>query len=138
MADYIDTWSTGNAVVVMGDTNSRYTRSEDIGIRVFKSQNNLIDAWVELEMNNVYPTAGANASLCDNPSTIETCETVDKALYRASDIVTLAADSFRYDGNNFLNTDSEYLGAVLSDHSPILVNFTWSSSDSRRQSQFSG
>ncbi|CAI7564891.1 unnamed protein product [Penicillium pancosmium] len=138
VADYIDTWSAGNAVVVMGDTNSRYTRSDDTGIRLFKSQNNMKDVWVELEMNNVYPTAGADALLCDNPSTNETCETVDKALYRGSDLVTLSAESFRYDGDNFLNTDSAYLGAVLSDHNPILVNFTWSSASSRRQSQFSG
>ncbi|KAJ5580521.1 hypothetical protein N7450_006822 [Penicillium hetheringtonii] len=138
VADYIDTWSIGNAVVVMGDTNSRYTRSEDTGIRVFNSQNNLKDVWVELEMNNVYPTAGAEASICDNPSTIETCEIVDKALYRRSDIVTLAANGFRYDGTNFLNTDPEYSGAVLSDHNPILVNFTWSKSTALRQSQFAG
>ncbi|KAJ5669159.1 mannose-binding lectin [Penicillium macrosclerotiorum] len=138
VADYIDTWSIGNAVVVMGDTNSRYTRSADTGIRVFKSQNSLTDAWVELEQDGVYPTAGANASVCDNPSLIETCETVDKVLYRGSDIVTLSAYSFYYDGEQFLNTDSDYLGDVLSDHNPVLVNFTWALSDSFRQSEFSG
>ncbi|CAI7673126.1 unnamed protein product [Penicillium crustosum] len=138
VADYIDTWSTGNAVVVMGDTNSRYTRAEDTAIRVFKSQNGLADPWVELEKDGVYPTAGADALLCDNPSSIQTCETVDKVLYRGSDVVTLKADSFVYDGGKFTNTDPKYLGAVLSDHNPILVNFTWSLSSSLRQSQFSG
>lgn len=138
VADYIDTCSIGNAVVVMGDTNSRYTRSADTGIRVFKSQNSLKDAWVEMEMDSVYPTAGADATVCDNPSTTETCETVDKVLYRGSDIVTVSAASFRYDGGNFLNTNSEYLGAVLSDHNPVLINFTWSSSSFLRQSQLSG
>ncbi|KAJ5175112.1 mannose-binding lectin [Penicillium canariense] len=138
VADYIDTWSIGNAVVVMGDTNSRYTRSADTGIRVFKSQNRLNDAWVELEMSGVYPTAGADAVVCDNPSEIETCETIDKVLYRGSDIVTLSADGFYYDGERFLNTDSAYLGDVLSDHNPVLVNFTWTMSSSLRQSEFSG
>lgn len=138
VADYIDTWSIGNAVVVMGDTNSRYTRSEDTGIRVFKSQNSLTDAWVQLEQSGVYPTAGADAVVCDNPSTVETCETVDKVLYRGSDIVTLSAESFYYDGEQFLNTDSAYLGDVLSDHNPVLVNFTWTLSSSLRQSEFSG
>ena len=138
VADYIDTWSVGNAVLVMGDTNSRYTRSADTGIRVFKSQNDLTDAWVQLEQGGVYPTAGADAVVCDNPSTIETCETVDKVLYRGSDIVTLDASSFRYDGEEFLNTDSDYLGDVLSDHNPVLINFAWSMSTSLRQSEFSG
>ncbi|KAF3386748.1 Uncharacterized protein F1880_000751 [Penicillium rolfsii] len=138
VADYIDTWSTGNAVVVMGDTNSRYTRSADTGVRVFQSQNGLSDAWVKLERNGVYPTAGADAILCDNPSLIETCETVDKVLYRGSKIVTLSASSFDYNGEKFLNTDSAYLGDVLSDHNPVLVNFTWTMSSSLRQSEFSG
>ncbi|KAJ5888497.1 mannose-binding lectin [Penicillium taxi] len=138
VADYIDTWSTGNAVVVMGDTNSRYTRSDDTGIRLFKSQNSMSDAWVELEKDGVYPTAGATAVVCDNPSTIETCEVVDKVLYRGSDIVTLTASSFTYDGDEFLNTDSEYLGDVLSDHNPVLISFTWSLSESFRQSEYSG
>jgi hypothetical protein len=122
----------------MGDTNSRYTRSADTGIRVLKSQNSLADAWVVLEQSGVYSTAGADASVCDNPSKTEICETVEKILYRGSDIVSVSATGFRYDGNNFLNTEANYLGAVLSDHNPVLVNFTWSSSGSLRQSQFSG
>ncbi|KAJ5128903.1 mannose-binding lectin [Penicillium atrosanguineum] len=138
VADYIDIWSIGNAVLIMGDTNSRYTRSADTGIRVFKSQNDLTDAWVQLEKGGVYPTAGADALLCDNPSTIETCETVDKVLYRGSDIVTLDASGFVYDGEEFLNTDSDYLGDVLSDHNPVLIDFSWSMSQSLRQSEFSG
>ncbi|KAJ5145221.1 mannose-binding lectin [Penicillium atrosanguineum] len=138
VADYIDIWSIGNAVLIMGDTNSRYTRSADTGIRVFKSQNDLTDAWVQLEKGGVYPTAGADALLCDNPSTIETCETVDKVLYRGSDIFTLDASGFVYDGEEFLNTDSDYLGDVLSDHNPVLIDFSWSMSQSLRQSEFSG
>ncbi|KAJ5295573.1 hypothetical protein PENANT_c001G03481 [Penicillium antarcticum] len=138
VADYIDTWSTGNAVIVMGDTNSRYTRADDTGVRVFKSQNNLADTWVDLEMNGVYPTAGADALMCDNPSSVQTCEIVDKVLYRGSDVVTLGADSFAYVGKLFTNTNPDYLGDVLSDHDPILVDFTWSLSNSLRQSQFSG
>ncbi|KAJ5639963.1 mannose-binding lectin [Penicillium longicatenatum] len=138
VADYIDTYSIGNAVLVMGDTNSRYTRSADTGIRVFKSQNDMADVWVQLEQAGVYPTAGADAVVCDNPSTTETCETVDKALYRGSDIITLTATSFLYDGEEFLNTDSDYLGDVLSDHNPILMDFSWTMSSSLRQSDFSG
>jgi endonuclease/exonuclease/phosphatase (EEP) superfamily protein YafD len=42
VADYIDTWSIGNAVLVFGDTNSRYTRADD-GIRVFSTQNGMTE-----------------------------------------------------------------------------------------------
>jgi hypothetical protein len=122
----------------MGDTNSRYTRTEDTGIRVFKSQNNLSDAWVSLIKGGVYPTAGADADVCANPSTTLTCETVDKVLYRGSKAITLTAKSFVYDGNEFLNTDPAYLGSPLSDHNPELVYFNWAMSSSFRQSNFWG
>jgi endonuclease/exonuclease/phosphatase (EEP) superfamily protein YafD len=42
VADYIDVWSVGSAVLVFGDTNSRYTRADD-GIRVFGTQNGLTE-----------------------------------------------------------------------------------------------
>ncbi|KAJ5952674.1 Mannose-binding lectin [Penicillium vulpinum] len=138
VADYIDTWSVGNAVVIMGDTNSRYTRADDTALRVLKSQNGLSDAWVDLAKGGVYPTAGAEALLCENPSTVQTCETVDKVLYRGSDLVDLNAESFLYNGGLFTNTGSDYFGQILSDHNPVLVNFTWSLSPTLRQSQFSG
>lgn len=139
VADYIDTWSIGNAVVIMGDTNSRYTREADTGIRIFSIQNSLSDAWVELENAGIYPTAGADAVVCNNPSTIETCETVDKVFFRGSNIVALSASSFTYDSEEFLNTEADYLGAVLSDHNPILVGFSWSiSSTGLQQSGFWG
>ncbi|KAF7714413.1 Uncharacterized protein PECH_001353 [Penicillium ucsense] len=138
VADYIDTWSVGNAVLVMGDTNSRYTRQDDTGIRVFKSQNNLQDAWIVNAKGGVYPTAGADALLCVNPSTTETCETVDKVLYRGSSLVSLSSTSFLYAGEQFLNTNPEYLGQIISDHNPVLVDFSWSTSSALRQSPFSG
>src|SRR4051794_21773104 len=44
----IKTHSADNAVLVMGDTNTRYTRSEDT-IAGFVADNGLNDAWVKLE-----------------------------------------------------------------------------------------
>jgi hypothetical protein len=133
VADYIDTWSIGNAVLVFGDTNSRYTRTGD-NTRVFKTQNSLTDAWVELIEGGVYPTQGADASECDNPSTTNDCEVVDKVLYRGNRFITLDAIDFNYIGSEFLQDD----GNILSDHNPILVNYTWSLSDSFRASALSG
>ena len=48
VADQIDAYSIGNAVLVFGDTNSRYTRAAD-NIALFTTQNGLTDAWVALE-----------------------------------------------------------------------------------------
>jgi hypothetical protein len=102
------------------------------------TQSGLSDAWVELHQNGVYPTAGADAVVCANPSTSLTCETVDKILYRPSRSLALQAQTFDYVGNDFLNTDPAYLGDVLSDHNPELVAFTWALSPSFRQSGFWG
>jgi hypothetical protein len=139
VADYISTWSTGNAVLVMGDTNTRYTRTADTALRTaLRTQSGLSDPWVQLQRGGVNPTAGADTLLCDNPSKNNTCEIVDKCLYRGSKILNLKASAFTYDGDNFLNTDADNKGAILSDHNPILTTFDWSVSSSLRQSNFSG
>lgn len=130
VADYIDTWSVGNAVLVFGDTNSRYTRTAD-DISIFSTQNGLTDAWVELIRDGVPPTV---ETLCDNPSTTNECETVDKVFYRGSDVVGLEATYFNYESTKFLQPN----GSILTDHNPITVNFTWTSSTSLRQSNFWG
>ncbi|NMM85849.1 hypothetical protein B2J88_15995 [Rhodococcus sp. SRB_17] len=47
LTHFIAARSAGNAVVVMGDTNSRYTRAGD-SIAEFAAANGLRDAWVDL------------------------------------------------------------------------------------------
>ncbi|KXH27878.1 endonuclease/Exonuclease/phosphatase [Colletotrichum simmondsii] len=130
VADYIDTWSVGNAVLVFGDTNSRYTRTSD-QIGVFASQNGMRDVWLQLERAGVVPTV---ETLCANPSTTNYCETVDKAFYRGNAIVNLEATYFNYESSKFLQSN----GSILTDHNPITANFTWSLSSTLRQSDFSG
>ncbi|TVY12809.1 Sphingomyelinase, partial [Lachnellula arida] len=130
VADYIDTWSIGNSVVLYGDTNSRYTRALD-NITVFENQNSLTDAWVELENGGVNPTV---LTLCDNPSLINTCETVDKVFYRGSKQLSLTGTYFNYESSKFLQSNE----SILSDHNPITVNFTWTTNDSLSQSEFWG
>ncbi|KAK5661337.1 hypothetical protein OQA88_11232 [Cercophora sp. LCS_1] len=136
VAAYISTWSQGNAVLVFGDLNSRYSRTGDTAIRdLLASQNKngpgLKDAWVEVERGGAVPTA---ETLCSNPSTTDYCETVDKVFYRSSPLVTLEADDFGYVSKLFLQPD----GNILSDHNPVLVNFTWTAGTSLRQSGFWG
>ncbi len=130
VADYINTWSTGNAVVVFGDTNSRYTRVADI-VPSFLTQTGLTDAQVELILGGVAPT---EEYLCSNPSTTNECETVDKIFYRGSALLDLTATYWAYESNKFLQPDSN----ILSDHNPITTNFTWESGASLRQSGFWG
>ncbi|KAI5855559.1 mannose-binding lectin [Durotheca rogersii] len=130
VADAIDARSAGNAVLVFGDTNSRYTRSGD-GIRVFAEQNGLTDAWIEVVRGGRVPT---EETVCANPSTTNECETVDKVLYRASPLLDLRAAGWAYDSRRFLQPD----GNILSDHNPVAVNFTWATGSALQQSGFWG
>jgi len=91
----------------------------------------MTDAFVQLSRGGVIPTV---ETICDNPSLINTCETVDKVFYRGSRQLTLEATNFNYESSKFLQPD----GNVLSDHNPILVNYTWTVSSSFRQSNYFG
>ncbi|KFA65061.1 hypothetical protein S40285_03115 [Stachybotrys chlorohalonatus IBT 40285] len=118
VSDYITANSAGNAVIVFGDTNTRYSRTGD-NIRLFREANGMTDVWVQLVRGGVEPTA---ESLCSNPSTTNDCEIVDKVLYRSGTNVRLQATRFNYESSRFLQAD----GSLLSDHNPVLAEFTWS------------
>lgn len=130
---YAEAASAGNAVVIMGDTNSRYSRSADTAIRNLLAAG-FTDAWVQLARDGTVPTA---ESLCVNPqaTTNITCETVDKVFYRGSPLVNLTAEAFAYVGTWFLSADGT---TTLSDHNPVQVNLTWSAGASLRQSGYWG
>jgi len=133
VAAHIAQWSKGNAVVVYGDVNSRYTRAGDTAIRGLLASEGpgLRDVWVELERGGVLPTV---EDACGNPAGGNGCETVDKVFYRSSPLVRLQAEAFRYDTARFLQAD----GNVLSDHNPVFVQFAWEAGAGLRQSDFFG
>lgn len=118
---YISEHSAGNAVLVMGDTNTRYTREGD-RISDFAAANGLTDAWVELVRNGDEPDRGSPALGCPDVNPGVECEVVDKVLYRDGLGVDLSATSYR-------NLDADFredgTGLMLSDHFPIAVDFAW-------------
>ncbi|MCX5007788.1 jacalin-like lectin [Streptomyces sp. NBC_00638] len=133
---FIGTHSAGNAVVVMGDTNTRYTRSGDT-IAEFAAANGLTDAWVRLVRGGTPPAKGSDALVCDQtgPTVPNTCEVVDKILYRGSKLVALDATDYENEHARFLTTD----GLMLSDHDPITATFSWSrNTDFQLSDQFGG
>ncbi|CAE7152423.1 unnamed protein product, partial [Rhizoctonia solani] len=133
IADFIDVNSVGNAVIVFGITNSRYTRSDD-NIRIFSTQNNLKDAWVQAT-GGIAPAIGTHALICPKgvPPNIN-CEVVDKVLYRGSRIIDLESTEFFYDTSRFLTPE----GSPRSDHHPVRVNFHYTLSPELQQSDLYG
>ncbi|WP_338687570.1 jacalin-like lectin [Streptomyces acidiscabies] len=133
LSDFIKANSAGNAVIVMGDTNTRYTRSGD-NIRTLTSANGLTDAWVQLVRGGTAPTQGADAIVCPTSAPPNTCEVVDKVLYRGSPLVNLSATRYSNDWAKFLDS----AGGNLSDHFPHAVDFSYTLSSSLRASDFAG
>jgi hypothetical protein len=134
---YIQANSAGNAILIFGDSNCRYTRSDD-NIRNILSGLSTQDSWVQLIKGGIPPTLGADAIVCADTSVILTdfsCEVVDKIFYRGNNFITFtplvysAEDAvFRY-GN----------GYMLSDHRPAYTKFKYTlSSNLSFSDQFGG
>ncbi len=125
LKEFITDFSAGNAVVLMGDLNCRYTRSADNVRELLEI--GLTDAWIELIKDGVIPAQGSNALVCDNAIAYgdPQCEIVDKVLYRGNNLISLQAASFSYEEDVFRDDN----GDMLSDHRPIAVNFNYELAD---------
>jgi len=134
LAAYILAESAGNAVIVMGDTNARYTRVADT-MQTFVATAGLTDVWVQLARAGVAPVQN-DVSLIDatNPSGSGN-EVVDKVLYRSSRAVQLTPVSYTVDNKIFVDAS----GNPLSDHDPVIVPFNYAlASDVRYSDIFGG
>ena len=120
ICEYIKKNSAGKAIILMGDTNTRYTRTGD-NIRELLALG-FKDAWVELIRGGVLPTQDGNSLTdCDANPTSPNCEVVDKILYRSSDDITIIPTEFRNDSDKFLDDKGEW----LSDHMPLYAKFSF-------------
>jgi endonuclease/exonuclease/phosphatase family metal-dependent hydrolase len=129
LAEYILANSKDQAVVVFGDTNTRYTRTGDT-IRDFGTRTDLVDAWVADARNGTAPEAGADALVCDLEKTTNDCEVVDKIFFRGNNLLQLELDNFNTELTKFVGP----AGKQLSDHVPLSATFSWTLSEALRQS----
>lgn len=120
LAEAIRARSAGRAVLVMADTNTRYTRSAD-NIRHLTDGLGLTDAWVQTQRGGVPPAEGSPALSCELAETRQSCETVDKILFRSSPTLSLSLDAFARESTAFFDA----AGRPLSDHAPVSARFSW-------------
>jgi endonuclease/exonuclease/phosphatase family metal-dependent hydrolase len=118
ISNYISTVSKGNAVVLMGDLNARYTR--DNNLRLLPNVNGMTDPWITLVRNNSIPALGDSAIACPFPQQ-NSCEVVDKIYYRSNKYIQLTPSGYQL-LQSFVNSN----GQQLSDHLPLTVNFSYS------------
>ncbi|AFC32588.1 hypothetical protein PM3016_5927 [Paenibacillus mucilaginosus 3016] len=122
LAAYIEANSQGHAVLVLGDTNCRYTRSEDQLKSLFVDRLGMKDAWIEQIRGGSYPAMGSAALLGTPGSTSPDNEVVDKIFYRSGAAVSLQTNAYKVEDTYF--TDST--GHQLSDHYAVSANFSFS------------
>lgn len=127
--------SQGRAVIVMGDSNSRYTRVYDDFENLLVKTCGLTDVWVELVRQGSVPEKNGVALTVEGTSAVDLStekpdiEKVDKILYRSGDGVELSALTY----NDLKLVDSN--GEVLSDHNPLTATFSYKATSETKASK---
>ena len=131
LAHYIETHSAGNAVILAGDFNTRYTRTDDNMWEFLRR--GFTDAWISRTRSGDVPQPGAPALVCDPKVTSPDCEIVDKILFRDNGFVGLQVLDYvvRQDAVN-----SE--GVALSDHPPVAASWAYQTASDRALSDAHG
>ncbi len=111
----------GTAIIVLGDTNSLYTRVGTDNIQDLLTSTGVHDVWVELRRGGVVPGAGPRIDAdCETTPSTGNCEEVDKIFYRDGDSLVFAPQSYEVLRQMFMGTMKP-----LSDHDPIAVEFAY-------------
>jgi len=119
---FVEAQSPSDAVIVMGDTNTRYTRVGD-NIREFQ-KHGFTDVWINSVRGGGVPTLGGPALTSCTDTSSAACEVVDKVFFRTNAYVSLSALNYLVDSVSFVDT----AGNQLSDHYPVSVNWSYSTS----------
>lgn len=132
---YIAENSAGNAVIIFGDTNARYTRAgqnvRDILAAGFR------DVWIDTVRGGAVPDLGTAAlTNCGATYAAPDCEIVDKVFYRGNAFINLTPAAYVLDTAKFTNPDT---GLPLSDHPPLEARWNIQTAANRSMSdQFGG
>lgn len=123
LADAISANSpVGTPLIVLGDTNSLYTRNGTDNLQDLVFGLGLTDAWVQLRRSGLVPNAGdpIDSDCATNPGSAG-CELVDKILYRDGGTLVFAPQTYEVLDQMF----SDEKGDDLSDHYPVAVTFDY-------------
>ncbi|MBO4850063.1 MAG: dockerin type I repeat-containing protein [Prevotella sp.] len=129
LAEAINTATADRPKLVLGDTNSRWTR-EEIHANFFSllSNYNVSDTWVELCRNNQYPnTSMGDLTNQTDPANFANYEVVDKIIYlnpKTSNTLQLKPLSFKLEQDYTYGTvEGTNNTKALGDHRPVVVEF---------------
>ena len=119
LRDYIKNNNKGRHILILGDTNCRYTREnmKTLFIDGLHSADNTLtvrDAWVEMMWGGRYPTYGSGAMMTHEYGD-QRGEVVDKVLYIENSKSPFSITLNRYERD---------MTFPVTDHYPVVANFT--------------
>lgn len=112
-------------IIIMGDTNCRYTRDDLKGLLIdainADDRFTIRDPWIQYGRDNVYPMYGSGSIMADANGYLKG-EVVDKVFYinNVESNIRLVAESYAQD-LSFIGEDGE----PLADHWPCVVSFSY-------------
>lgn len=118
LVSYIKATHNGRHILILGDTNCRYTRDKVKELLIdginADSRFTIHDAWIDLVRNGVYPKLG-DGSIMTSAEGPQRGEVVDKVFW-----IENAESPLKIQANSYLHDTS----FTESDHFPLTVNFT--------------
>ena len=132
LAEAINNSDHSRAKLIIGDTNSRYTREDVISnfITRLSPDFTMSDVWVEKYRNGIYPTTDmADLTDASDPTNYTNYEIVDKIIYinpTAANTVRLTPQTFTIEQDyTYDYIDHDGNTNPLGDHHPVVVSFKW-------------
>ena len=125
LADAIKASNNGNPILIMGDTNCRYTRDRIKTLLIdainADSRFTIKDAWVEHARDGIYPATNGNSIMASEYG-YRRGEVVDKIFYinNTESDIRIKAESYLQDLSFVDDT-----GDALADHWPCVVEFSY-------------
>jgi len=130
LADAIIASNNGNPILIIGDTNCRYTRDRVKALLIDRinadSRFTIKDAWVEHARGGIYPACGGNSIMASSEG-YRKGEVVDKIFYinNKNSKIKIQAETYLQD-LSFIND----AGEPLADHWPCVIEFSYSENTS--------
>ncbi|PRD44574.1 endonuclease/exonuclease/phosphatase family protein [Sphingobacterium haloxyli] len=120
LAEYINTHSVGNAIIVMGDFNAHFSAAWD-NMGRFTQQTGLQDVWTTLMKNGECPVARTSFIPKEKLALTDSCESIDKIFFRNSAYLEFTPSRYKVEKQHFSTDD----GIALSDHYAISSILKW-------------
>lgn len=121
LMEAVEANDNGNPIIIMGDTNCRYTR-DPLEEKIIEG-GGFSDPWIDLERDGVYPKMGDNALMVGDLG-YQKGEVVDKVFYKNAEgsNLTIKAVSYDVDADGYVYPGTE---TMLGDHPPVIVKFEY-------------